>query len=297
MADQSVPRKNQAYVLATSLVDQADANVFRNLPTVAVGDARINTYNGAVWSGWGNTTNALAQNGERGVVITLSAGEMDNDIVHVVFHDPGAEWQDQGWILHPTDSTLAVIAAAAAAASAAALAAIAAVPAAVWTYVNRTLTSLSAVCADIWSCGRRTLTSVFTSVRLPIQGDQISILRGDTLDFDVSSLGDISTRANVWFTLKDDKDHADSAAAIQIDENVGLLFIMGTVGTAANGSITVTDAVAGDMTIALDAVETAKLSDKGRFWYDIQWIDAAGAVRTLCKGRAHIIGDITRAVT
>lgn len=107
MADQSVPTKNQAYILATSLVSQADANIFQNLPTLAAGDARINTYNGAVWSGWGNTSNAPAQNGERGVVITLTAGEMNNDIVHVVFRDAaGAEWQDQAWILHPTPNPL-----------------------------------------------------------------------------------------------------------------------------------------------------------------------------------------------
>lgn len=293
MADQSVPTKNQAYVLATSFVDQADANVFRNLPTVAVGDARVNTYDGAVWSGWGNTTNALAQNGERGVVITLTASEMDNDIVHVVFHDPGAEWQDQGWILHPTDNTFDALAAAIAALGVA----IAGVPAAVWTYVNRTLTSLSGVCSDIWSCARRTLTSTFTSLRSPLRGDEISILRGDTLDFDATALGDISTRANVWFTVKDDKDHADTASDIQIDENVGLLYIMGTAGVAANGSITVTDAAAGDLTVFLEAIETAKLSDKGRFWYDIQWIDNAGVVQTLTKGRAHIIGDITRATS
>jgi hypothetical protein len=333
VADQSVPRKNQAYILATSLVSQANVNEFQNLPTLVVGDARINTYNGAAWSGWGNTTNAPAGNGERGLTILLTAPEMNNDIVHVVLHDAaGAEWQDQAWILHPTDSTLAVIAAAiaAVAASIAALPAavwasgtrtltsygtliadiwayatrtltsygtlVADVAAAVWAYATRTLTSLGGVCADIWSCARRTLTSTFTSIRMPIQGDQISLLRGDTLDFDVSSLGNISTRANVWFTVKDDKDDADSAADIQIDENTGLLFIMGVAGTAGNGSIVVTDAVAGDLTITLAAVETAKLTDKGRFWYDIQWLSAAGVVATLTKGRVHIIGDVTRAV-
>lgn len=112
MADQSVPTKNQAYIIATSLVSQADANIFQNLPTLAVGDARRNTYNGAVWAGWANTTNVAAQNGERGVIITLTAGEMNNDIVHVVLHDAaGAEWQDQAWILHPSDDTLPVLSA------------------------------------------------------------------------------------------------------------------------------------------------------------------------------------------
>ena len=90
---------------------------------------------------------------------------------------------------------------------------------------------------------------------------------------------------------------ADTAADIQIDEATGLLYIMGVAGTAGNGSIVVTDAAAGDLTITLAAVETAKLSDKGRFWYDIQWLSAAGAVTTLTKGRAHIVGDVTRATS
>jgi len=110
MADQSVPTKNQAYIITTSIVSQADTNIFQNLPTLAAGDARINTYDGAVWSGWGNTTNAPAQNGERGITISLTAAEMNNDIVHVVLHDvAGAEWQDQAWILHPTDNPLSSV--------------------------------------------------------------------------------------------------------------------------------------------------------------------------------------------
>lgn len=107
MADQSVPEKNQPYIIVTSLVSQADTNIFQNLPTLAAGDARINTYDGAVWSGWGATTNAPAQNGERGITLLLTAGEMNNDIVHVVIHDvAGAEWQDQAWVLYPTVNVL-----------------------------------------------------------------------------------------------------------------------------------------------------------------------------------------------
>ena len=157
-------------------------------------------------------------------------------------------------------------------------------------------TGVASLVAAIWSYARRTLTSVFTSLKSPIQGDQISILRGDTLDFDVVRLGDVSTRTNIWFSVKDDKDDADTAADIQIDEVTGLLYIMGRAGTAGNGSITVTDAVTGNLTVYLEAVETAKLSDKGRFSWDIQWLSAAGVVQTLVKGKASIVGDVTRAV-
>lgn len=127
--------------------------------------------------------------------------------------------------------------------------------------------------------------------------DPIDIRRGDTFTLEVSGLSDLTTASNIWFTVKDDKDDADTASAIQIDELVGLLYIVGTVGTAAHGSITVTDAAGGDLTVALDAEETAKLSTVGRFHYDIQMLCATGAVQTETRGRAHIIGDVTRATS
>lgn len=130
---------------------------------------------------------------------------------------------------------------------------------------------------------------------VPLNGP-VTIRRGDTLDVDFSGLSDLTTRSNIWFTVKDDKDDADSAAAIQIDENTGLLYIIGTAGTAAHGSITVTDVAAGDLTVVLDAVETAKLPLSGRFSYDVQMLCATGVVQTETRGHVDLIGDITRAV-
>lgn len=127
--------------------------------------------------------------------------------------------------------------------------------------------------------------------------DDIDIRRGDTLTVNVSGLSDLTTRDNVWFTVKDDKDDADSAAAIQIDEDTGLLYIMGVAGTAANGSIVVTDAAAGALTVTLEAVETAKLSNVGRFHYDIQVLYLAGTVQTETRGLVNLIGDVTRATS
>ena len=129
------------------------------------------------------------------------------------------------------------------------------------------------------------------------KGPAIDIYRGDTLSVDVQRLGDISARTNLWFTVKSDKDDADTGAEIQIDENNGLLYIVGAVATVpANGSITVTNAVTGALTVALDEVETAKLTDLGTWFYDIQMITATG-VSTLVRGRATIIADATRATS
>ena len=125
-------------------------------------------------------------------------------------------------------------------------------------------------------------------------GNTIEVQRGDTLTLTVTRLGDISARTSFWFTIKADTDDVDTAALVQIEETAGLLYINGAAaGTAANGSITVTDAVAGDLTVVLAAVEAAKLPVLGRWYYDFQMLTASG-VTTVLRGRAILTGDATR---
>ena len=125
--------------------------------------------------------------------------------------------------------------------------------------------------------------------RVTSLGDDIEIRRGDTFTLDVSGLSNLITRSNVWFTVKSDKDLVDSASEFQIDEITGLLYIVGETGTAGNGSITVTDAAGGALTVKLAAVEAEKLSNVGRFYYDIQVLYADGTVQTETHGLARII--------
>jgi len=148
-------------------------------------------------------------------------------------------------------------------------------------------------------CVSKKLAVNFTSLQAALKGNDLEILRGDTLDLDVTRLGDISTRSKLWFTIKDDKDDTDALAQVQIEESAGLLYIAGTTATVAgNGSITVTDAANGDITIVLAAVESAKLVDTSGSWYwDVQVLTAAGVVQTLTRGRVVVIGDTTRATS
>lgn len=69
-----------------------------------------------------------------------------------------------------------------------------------------------------------------------------------------------------------------------------------TATTPAHGSITVTDAVAGDLTIVLAAAETAKLSLLDDGVYDVQMLTASG-VQTLTDGELNVVLDVTRAVS
>ena len=92
------------------------------------------------------------------------------------------------------------------------------------------------------------------------KGD-FNLRRGDTLLLYLTNLGSVAARTNLYFTIKDETADADTAAMVQIDENSGLLYIAGAAATVAgNGSITVTDAATGAMTIRLEAVESAKIT-------------------------------------
>ena len=178
----------------------------------------------------------------------------------------------------------------------------------IWSSTTRTLTSfgtlvaditaaISAILCNVWACSTRTLTVGLSHLKTALLGTKIEMLRGDTLILNVTRLGDISARDNIWFTVKDAIADTDATAQIQVDEDTGLLYIDGGAATvAANGSITFTDAARGDITIRVEADEMAKLDPDFVGYFDIQ-TDTAGLIATLRYGNAAIIGDVTRATS
>jgi hypothetical protein len=137
----------------------------------------------------------------------------------------------------------------------------------------------------------------YVTTRTVPRGERLDLYRGDTWSITFERLGDISGRDNLWFTLKNDFDDSDASAWAQIDEDNGLLYIDGAAASAAaNGSITVTDATAGNLTVALQAEESAKLDDVGALHYDVQEIEGT-TVTTLVRGSARVLADATKAVS
>ena len=127
-----------------------------------------------------------------------------------------------------------------------------------------------------------------------ITGTTINVLRGDTWSISILGLGDISARTMLWFTIKFEHRASDDDAIVQIEETAGLIRINGAAaGVPGNGSITVTDAVAGDITIALDEVETAKIIP-ATMPYDVQMFDGTD-ITTLTTGVVVVPADVTRA--
>lgn len=124
----------------------------------------------------------------------------------------------------------------------------------------------------------------------------LTIIRGDTWVQPITRLGDISDDDEIWFTAKRNKDATDLLADIKISSVDGLEAINRTTALVpANGTITVDDAVKGNITVTLEAVESAKLNwEAGIFYFDVQVKDdATGLVRTLRRGQLKLIADVT----
>jgi hypothetical protein len=151
---------------------------------------------------------------------------------------------------------------------------------------------------NVWSEPTRRLTQSAAAVTATLAGDTITVKRGDTLSVSLTGLGDISASTKLWFSVKNHLRDADTASIVQIDDATGLLYLNATDASAraANGSITVDDAVAGNITIALDEAETDDLVPVNGLVYDVQMLDSSGDVTTLTEGDLDVEGDVTRVI-
>ena len=126
----------------------------------------------------------------------------------------------------------------------------------------------------------------------------MTIHRGDSLSASITGMGDISGRSKLWFAVKTSDEDTDAESIIMIEETAGLMYLNGADASArsANGGITVDNAVAGNITITLDEVETDDLVPAVNLVYDVQMLTAAGAVSTLTAYLARITADVSRVV-
>lgn len=127
----------------------------------------------------------------------------------------------------------------------------------------------------------------------------LTILRGDSFSVSLTGLGSIANRSKLWFTVKKRKISLDIDAVIQIEVTAGLVRLNGMDASArsSNGSITVDEEDDGNITIALDEVETRALSEASGLYYDVQVLTTGGDVNTLTYGDLNVVLDVTRAVS
>ncbi len=151
---------------------------------------------------------------------------------------------------------------------------------------------------SIWNYQTRTLTNQVFNLPPVSQGNTLNIIRGDTFSWSPTNLGSLANLSKLFFTIKRIYADLDSEAEIQVEKSAGLVYInRAPAANPAHGSIVVNDVNLGNITIVVDAVETAKLDLLMDVYYDVQFINTSGTVTTLVSGPVTIAGDATRSTS
>jgi len=101
----STPKKNTAYIFDIALVDVAGNAAFKSNPTIATGDFKVSTDNGAL----ANLATLPAVNPASSIIVkvSLSASEMNGDKIMIQCIDAaGSEWGDAFIFLDTTTQTI-----------------------------------------------------------------------------------------------------------------------------------------------------------------------------------------------
>jgi len=157
--------------------------------------------------------------------------------------------------------------------------------------------AISAIPAGVWSYAVRTLTQAAASIIAAVEGSVVSVYQYNTWEFSLTGLGDISGRAELYFTAKENVERADASAQtiLQVEETAGLIYIGGEAASnPALGTLTVDDAALGNITVKIDESVTGIPSMDGR--YDVKMITAAGDTQILTISVFEVLEAVTRTV-
>lgn len=129
-----------------------------------------------------------------------------------------------------------------------------------------------------------------------VGGSTIRMYRGDTWSIPITSLGTLVGRSKLWFTVKSALDNTDAQALAQVEESAGLVYLNGAAGTSNQGTITVSDATAGNITVTVAAAATAQLAPADIWAWDVQRL-VGSTITTLASGKFVILADVSRATS
>ncbi len=141
----------------------------------------------------------------------------------------------------------------------------------------------------VWVSGTRTLTQAAAGVIATVSGSAITATRGDTMIATFSSLGSITGYTKLWFAAKEFDTDTDAEAQLFIEAASGLTYLAGAAHTpTGDGSISVTTASAGDLTVTVAASCMATLDTfSGR--YDLKYKSSASNSTTLTGGKFTVV--------
>lgn len=259
------PQKGVAFVFYVSLESQASAGTWQANPTLASGDAKVMTDDGAPANL--ATLPAVDADSTKRVKVSLSASEMNGDNITVILSDAaGAEWYDLTVNIQTVASgnefdSLATSAEITALNDPTA----AAIADAVWdeattghttagTFGEQAKTDIDAILVDTAALSAVGSASVISKV----SGDTVTVEQYETWNptLDVSGVSDLTAFENVIFVVKAAPSEADTAAILYVDTTTGLKYIGAAAASAASkGTLTINSATA--FKVNIDVAEVA----------------------------------------
>jgi len=293
------PLKGSAYSFEVALVDQSDTDVFKTNPTLAAGDVTVSKDGGA-FANIGTLPTAIGA----GAVLTvaLTGTEMTADRIVVLFQKAaGSEWQDLLVSIETETRQINDLSTLTAAqVNAEADTALADYDPPTKAEMDAGFAALndpaaSAVASSVWQYSSRTLTQSAATVAATVAGDEITVQRLTSWSISITGMGSLVGRSKLYFTMKTRSSDDDDDSVVQIEESDGLKYIGGDeADDSAKGSLTVDDAAAGNVTIAVDESVTDLAKQSGS--WDVKMVTAAGDVSVLTQGDWAIVAVVTHAV-
>lgn len=180
-----------------------------------------------------------------------------------------------------------------------------AIATAVWAIATSALTAAGSIgkfFMDNWTAARAALLDYLSatgvvSVNSRLSGTRLRLTRCVTNTIPITGLGSLSAYTKIWFTVKGVKEtDADSASQLQVEKTGGCLYLRGATGTASDATLTVTDAVLGNISIKLKPAAAAKLQAMAAVAWDVKGSDGTDAV-TLIEGTGYIEDPVTQRLT
>lgn len=307
------PIKNQVWQFWCFVTSQANTNVFQTTVTLAPGDVTALRDGVSI----GNLDTLPVEVGATGCLrVDLSADEMNGDEMTVIkFSDvAGNEWQDAAFIVMPMEAvTVAqqvdILNDATPFAGA---------------NINQSLSTtetnirgadgddlkdisdeiaalndptVAQIAASIWTHDPRTLTQSAAQIAAIVAGSTVTVPPYTTWIINLTGLGSIADRAQLYATFKESSQvDTDANALIQVEETIGLVIAnKAPAPNPALASIVVTDAAAGDITITVDESVTGFPVRLG-MGYDVKKITVGGDAILMTIGTFNISDIVTRTI-
>lgn len=134
------------------------------------------------------------------------------------------------------------------------------------------------------------------SLAMPAAGTELTAYAGDTLEIDITGLGNLSAADEIYVSMKSRYDDDDSESILQVTRDGGLRYLLGAAASSStDGSLTVLDAVTGHIKIIVKASVTVLIPIK-HYIYDVKTITGIVA-ESLVQGEISFKSTVTKAVS